>query len=264
MKKLRWFFGEFFVVVSGVLVAFLLNGWWMSMKDAEKEENYLRQIHRDLQSTIAHVSKAENEQRAVLHACSQLMSAAYSKELPPDSILTKHALNSMSFWPGSQVSAAISSLVSTGALQLISNDSLRSALAELNTKFNEYAISNNHMSYDWLIPVYENFADVVAISNLRFQAIPPGQWEKIAADSLSGFPSPDQAEVPEPIDFKKLLNDREFKSTLIRLYIAQANLFSLHREFHKELLKFKAILEDELRQREVEFEMVVEDLNSIN
>ncbi len=51
MGKLRWFFGDFFVV-AGVLVAFGLNVCYTSIQDARKQETHIVHVYDDLRSNI--------------------------------------------------------------------------------------------------------------------------------------------------------------------------------------------------------------------
>jgi len=74
------------------------------------------QIYEDLNFTITQVSKAEDQQRNILHAASQLSALAYSNSLPHDSVFNMYIWRSMAFAPASHVSATLSSLVRTGDL----------------------------------------------------------------------------------------------------------------------------------------------------
>jgi hypothetical protein len=93
MTKIKWFLGEFLVVVCGVLVAFMLNSWWIAIKEKTQEENYLIQIESDISETIVNIDKAINSQTGRCKAAVVLIRAVYSKELPLDSILAINTLN---------------------------------------------------------------------------------------------------------------------------------------------------------------------------
>ncbi len=253
MNKLKWFFGEFFVVVSGVLVAFLLNGWWMNIQEHRKERDYLKQIHSDIQSTIVQVEEAKKEQREIVYAVAQLLKNSYSITPVHDSLLIRHTLQSMSFSPSAQLSAALSSLVSTGDLQLIGNDSLRTALGELVSGLADYTSTNNEMAYSWLIPAFERFASVVNLADLRFEVLSEERWLKAAEDSLSGVPFPQDTEIGEPLDLRSLIRDPEFKNVMMLLYVAQSNLYRLHYRFLEDLKETRTHLEHEMLRRDVDF-----------
>jgi len=38
MRKVKWFLAEFFVVVSGVIVVFVINNLWQDFKDVNREK----------------------------------------------------------------------------------------------------------------------------------------------------------------------------------------------------------------------------------
>lgn len=252
LKKISWFLGEFFVVVAGVLVAFGLNGWYQGIREQDKERLYLKEIHADLLTTAENVEEAEETQRKTVHAAAQLLKASYSSMLPTDSVLAVYAFQSMSFAPATQVSAALSSLVSTGDLQLISNDSLRAELGGLVSLLEEYTLTNNEMGYSWLFQAYENFADVVHAADLRMQVMGPAAMAVAAKDSLSGLPHPAEAEWPEAVNLAELVRTPEFRKTLLKLYVAHANLYRAHTGFHEELEEVLRVLEKEMEVRNIE------------
>lgn len=248
MRNLKWFFGEFFVVVSGVLVAFLLNGWWMNIKEAEKEREYLRLIRTDLQTTIGHVEDASDAQRNTLHAASQLLKFSYMEVSPPEEKIGQTIFQSMNFSPSYQISATLSSLVNTGELSLIQDDSLRNALGELVSRLAEYTNSNNEMAYSWLVPAFERFASVVNVADMRYQMMGKENLEMMAVDSLSGYPHPENLALPDPVDLQALIREKEFKNTIILLQVAQSNLYRLHIGFLEELNRTNALLEKEIEK----------------
>lgn len=254
MSKVKWFLGEFFVVVAGVLVAFVLNGWWMAVKERNLEREYLKYIHSDLESTIQIVEVAEKQQRATLYASSRLLSISFSIQIPSDSIIAIDILKSMTFAPAAQVSATLSSLVSTGNLQLISDDSLRIALNTMLSSLEAYERNNEQMAFQWLIPAYERFADAANLSELRFQAFDDATLERIAQDSLSGFASPSDLLRPKPQVLPELIRDKAFIQNLTKLHIAQKNLYNLHSDFLSELTGARDLLEAKMKVKQVSFQ----------
>lgn len=49
--RLRWFVAEFLVIVTGVLVAVALNGFYQRRQDARSEASYLALLSRDIGQT---------------------------------------------------------------------------------------------------------------------------------------------------------------------------------------------------------------------
>lgn len=253
MQKVKWFLGEFFVVVAGVLVAFLLNGWWMSIQDTKKEQSYLKHIHRDLMATIGHVEEARDQQKQTVHAASTLLSEAYSQGVKDDKEISKLIIRSMSFAPSAQISATLASLVSTGDLQLISSDSLRMSLTEMLSTLDAYEHTNDQMAFTWLVPAYERFADASKLADLRFQIFDGPMLEKLGQDSLSGFPRQEVVALPHRVDVQSMMRQADFRNELLKLQVAHTNLYRLHSGFMDDLEKTRTLLEAEMDNRGIAY-----------
>ncbi len=252
-RRLLWFFGEFFVVVSGVLVAFLLNGWWLSIKESERERIYLKQIHDDLKSVIENVTIVSDEQQSATHATAQLSATAYMANPPVVKEVEKMIIRSLRFAPAFQIAASLSSMVSTGELALIKNDSLRMELGELVSHLSEYNSSNNHMAFSWLVPGIDKMLNDINFSDLRFQLLSEEDLAYLASDTLSGFPPVDNLKLPEPVDVYALFNDARFRADLIVLHVAQHNLNALHKSILEKVESAKLRLETEMKRKGVAF-----------
>ena len=51
-SRLRWFAAEFLVVVSGVLVALLVDSWWADRQAAAREVQVLERLHEEAESVV--------------------------------------------------------------------------------------------------------------------------------------------------------------------------------------------------------------------
>lgn len=163
--NLHWFAAEFVVVVSGVLVALLLNAWWQDRQDQASESHYLSLLSRDLQSTIADLEAAQAfEASAVrdgLHAYRTLSAPA----LPADTLPTSLAMARL----GSRRTlvmhdATYEDLIHTGNLRILGNAELRHRIvtyygasrrwAEIVNKNNGFFVDemyNTHVIYSGLV-----------------------------------------------------------------------------------------------------------------
>lgn len=237
MGKLRWFLGEFFVVVAGVLVAFGLNGWYNGLKEEVKERDYVVRIYEDLNSSLTMLDMALTQQRGSVHAGSMLLNATYSDSLPDDERIYSHLFRFMQFSAGTSVSTTLNSLINTGDLQLIQDDSLRHKLGELATSAQAHANNMNSISYSWLVPAYERLSDEVNVADLRFLVMSREQLEMLAADSLQGVPHPDRLVQLNPVDMEELLRRPSFKQAATSFFIAQNNLYVQELRYEEELKK---------------------------
>jgi hypothetical protein len=243
MTKIKWFLGEFFVVVAGVLVAFGLNGYYNQLQDQNKERAYLSRISQDFESSIKMQEVAIEHQRESVKAGSMVLRAAYSDSLPDSKTLVNNLFRFMQFSAGSQISSTLKSLVSSGDLQLIKDDSIRVELSKMSSTIDVHASNMEHISYQWLIPAFERFSDEVNISDLRLKYLKPELLEVLAKDSLQGIPPADELlEIPD-IDFQKMLNSQSFREEATKFFIAQQNLYQQELVFLNELKSARDLLQ---------------------
>jgi hypothetical protein len=235
MNKIKWFLGEFFVVVAGVLVAFGLNGYYNQLQDRDKEQAYLTRINEDFESSIEMQEIAIEHQRKSVLAGSMVLRAAYSDSLPDDSTIVTNIFRFMQFSAGSQVSSTLKSLISTGDLQLIKDDSVRVVLSKMSSTIETHASNMEHISYQWLIPAFERFTDEINISDMRIKFLGREQLNVFAQDSLQGVPPANNLITIPDIDLKELLRCPSFRAEATKFFVAQQNLYQQEVAFLSEL-----------------------------
>jgi hypothetical protein len=251
MKKIRWFFAEFFVVVSGVLVAFILNSWWMNIKEHDREKAYLRQIYQDLSVTMGYVEKAQSEERKRVYGGSQFIRSFHSDTLIADSTYIQWTFSLMSFNPGEKVSTTLSSLMTTGDIQLVGNDSLRNGLVNTTEKLDEYYKRSTIVGYDWLLPNFKTLAKLVEADRMILSTFDKESIKVASADSLSIAPNPGIFEKPEPLNWAQITGDKTFRHELFYAYIGHQNMLRAHNEMMEKLEELELALSAELKDREL-------------
>jgi hypothetical protein len=228
MKNIRWFFAEFLVVVTGVLVAFALNSWWLDVKDRNKEENYLKQIISDIEASIQVVQASERFARRSTHAAARLLSYAYSDSFPDQDVLNEYALTAMSYEPGSLIQGTLLSLVNSGDLQLITNDSIRNELITLEGELQDYESLRRHASAQMLLPAFKEFSAEASPYDINLHITSDSIIQIASADSLLPLPEIDHFVRPESPPWRELYSDDEFLAKLNFLYVAHSNLLRAH------------------------------------
>jgi len=235
MKRIKWFFAEFLVVVTGVLVAFALNSWWLNAKDAQKEASYLDEIVLDMKRSIDLIEDARDFQNRTTHAASNLLEVSYSDSMPSDTVLSGYAIEAMSYQPGGLIQGALLSLVNSGDLQLISSDSIKAELTALSGNLIDYESLRKHMIYEMLLPAFRDFSEKVSPFRVSLSLITDAQLEMAVVDSLLPVPSVDHFKRPEMVNWRKLYADPVFIDRLTFLYIAHLNLRRVHENALNEL-----------------------------
>lgn len=147
-SKLRWFTGEFLVVVSGVLVALALNAWVQGLSDARKEHAYLEQMLDDLTGTEADVQRLIVQAETEWSRLDTLLS--FFDMQPPPTAERMRAFAGLILDTPAPRSGTARALVETGDLNLLSNDSLKSAIVSYADFTRNYEDERRRMFFDWL------------------------------------------------------------------------------------------------------------------
>jgi hypothetical protein len=123
---LRWFAAEFFVVVTGVLVALGATSWWEGRQSYEREVAYLTQLLADLDQTRVTVARSDQDMRYGDDSAAALVRSFAEAEPPPQDSLDRWIPAAFA-WADSprMVVATAQALTATGDLTLIRGDSLR-------------------------------------------------------------------------------------------------------------------------------------------
>jgi hypothetical protein len=228
MKQVRWFLAEFLVVVTGVLVAFALNSWWIDTKESKKEEVYLEQIKQDIRGSIALLETSLSFEDNATKASASLLKAAYSKQIPPDSLLAQYAFQAMSYEPGKIIQTTLVSILYSGDLQLISNDSIRLELRNLSGEILEYQELRTHASNNMLMPAFKEFSQMVSPLELSIAYLKEPNYTQALQDSTLPLPVRDNLQEIPKIDWRQLMETDSFRDRLTFLWIAHINLRRAH------------------------------------
>jgi len=243
MKGIKWFFAEFLVVVTGVLVAFALNSWWMDVKERNKEETYLKQVLQDIESSIQLMEGAVEFEVSTSHAASQLLEVAYSDSIPSSTDLNIHALRCMNFEPGSLLQSTLLSLINSGDLQLISEDSIRIELTALSGELADYETMRKTITSEMLIPAFKELSSSISPMDINLSMLNKEDYAVASSDSLVPLPEVEHFKKPQPTDWEILYSDDEFLDRLTFMYIAHLNLRRVHQGALDQLIESKSKIE---------------------
>ncbi len=129
-RYLLYALGEILLVVIGILIALQVDNWNGERKDIKREAALLAEIHRDFranlelfeQSQAGHQRSLENSEFILgdLMGVEQIAAAD-----SVDAYIISGVLSTSSYDPSSGM---VNSLISTGSIELIRNDSLRNLL----------------------------------------------------------------------------------------------------------------------------------------
>ena len=214
--KVRWFTAEIVVVVAGVLIALALNAWWGARQDAAREQEYLRQLAEDLQETETEVERIERRWTRQAASAGKLLRPYRSSSRPPADSVLRWMGNLVFVQRPTYITGTATALVETGDLNLIRNDSLRTAITRYLGRI------DRQVGYD--VSDYERIRDHLTALSRRVDMVeaslttyPPGLSDSLARADPE-WPVP---EAPErafaPLDAEAFYRDREVYTALVNV-----------------------------------------------
>jgi hypothetical protein len=137
------------VIVTGVLVAVALNGFYQSRQDARHEATYLALLRRDIGHTTRQLEEKATFEAAQLRDGMAAYRALSAAKRPANTAAVSAALRKLvDRRTMALLDATYQDLLSTGNLRLIQNRGLRDRIVEFyGTTSAEYEIMNKNNAY---------------------------------------------------------------------------------------------------------------------
>lgn len=232
---------EILVITIGILGAFALNNWNDDRLQRSEEKEILRSVRKDLENTIREFEFLNGIRNRVLAGTAGILSVS------DDSNVVESELDSLlglTFYRPTfnNKLGAIDLLFSSGKINLISNDSIRSKLIALPGTIDdileeeEYATKVFQNLYYPTLAKYVNIQDLTPYSpSISFFGAQSAQKQTVNLPSL-------------PSDHRGLLQDREF---LNHLNMRAAHMIVTNDEimvFIEQLGKLNQSITNELNQ----------------
>lgn len=188
--------GEILLIVIGILIALTISNWNESSKSVQKELVLLTEMQQNLQHDISQLDATLRANKKRIRS-NEVVIRSIDLKRPFDDSLAFHFGNCFGNFQLVENVSAWENLKSVG-LDLISNDSLRNAIAQLYST-----------SY-----VYLESVEKTADDQFQWSQLYPQILKHINIDTLWVSGTPD--------NYADLLNDREFKE-VIKMNIFLAN-----------------------------------------
>ncbi|MEQ9008451.1 MAG: DUF6090 family protein, partial [Ekhidna sp.] len=141
--------GEIFLVVIGILIAVSINNLNERIKGRELELKYLKNIKLDLEKDIKLLRSVVDFRKEKLKACEVILQQMRKEKEADLSDLSKSVRVMIFEWQFVPVNTTFMELSSSGNLNIISNDSTKVLLLELQNLYNENDGSVAHETFDY-------------------------------------------------------------------------------------------------------------------
>jgi hypothetical protein len=150
-RGVRWFAAEFLVVVTGVLVALLLNAWYQNRENGIREERYLQQLTGELHATERLMSQADSVS-LLRDAGIKALVKMYRENTPPvrDSVLIWSL--QIGFDNPVPVLGTVDALITTGDINLVRDPAVRAALTSYLSTTRDYLMP-------WILQLERDFME---------------------------------------------------------------------------------------------------------
>lgn len=175
--------GEIVLVVIGILIALQINNANEARKIKIKELNYLTTLKVDLQLNLNELNDyIEKRNTSISSAGVVLDFIEGRREINPNEF-NFHNLNVQIWQPFNQNDNTYLELVNSGNLEIISNDTIRHTLLDMQLGYKNIAFVEGHMRHDfenYIYTVYFSIADLdPALKDYAFQVSDGAAGEKV-------------------------------------------------------------------------------------
>lgn len=161
-KYLFYAIGEIILVVIGILIALQINNWNEVRKERAREINYLQNLKADLVSELKNNEQFATYRYEKAKACSMLLQSEAPDNIEGVQEYTdryEHVFIWNTFTPNNNT---FRELLSSGNLSLLTNDSIKNALQELEKRYVAIATGEEHMRREYEAYLYDTHVENVA------------------------------------------------------------------------------------------------------
>jgi len=154
-KYLKYAIGEIVLVVIGILIAISINNWNEARKTRDKEVTYLNNIKSDLQISILEINEFISERKSQINFANTIMEHFNGKPVADWNIFNKSILEVYTWQRFFLRDNTFQELINSGNYAIISNDSIKNELLNLELLYKKLKDNENHFRYDAEVTLYE-------------------------------------------------------------------------------------------------------------
>lgn len=154
-KYLLYAIGEIILVVIGILIALQINNNNEIRKARDKELHYLTNIKSDLKLNINEIQGYIKTRTKQIESANRVIEHFEGKPLTNLDDFNGDIINIYTWQKFYQINNTFQELTNSGNLALISNDSIKNTLLNLETLYKKLKYEEEHFRYDAEILLYE-------------------------------------------------------------------------------------------------------------
>ena len=166
-KYFKYAIGEIVLVVIGILIALQINNWNEERKLRDTELTYINNIKRDLQLSITEINRFINRRNSLINSAYIVLEYFNGKPVADWNSFNKHIVDIYTWQSFYLIDNTYQELKNSGNFAVISNDSIKNELLNLDLLYKKLKTSENHWRHD------------------AEQTLYPGSYEKQDISSMS-------------------------------------------------------------------------------
>ena len=236
VREQNWFAVvlEVLIVIVGVVVGFQVTGWGQARSDAAREQTYLRQLVVDLEASERLFAAADSFHASrVIPAASQLVSTFGHTPKPPADSVGEWFRWAWNWRPRRPVLGTARALVATGDLNLIRNDSLRSAILTYLDNI-DTALERQGAQLQVADAAGYEITEHIDIPEWMAAALPDSTRERLSQSFTVGGLIPTGGwSAPFPLDTGAFYADRQAYASVFALALGINNFVTGERGMHR-------------------------------
>lgn len=165
-KYMRYAIGEVVLVVVGILIALQINNWAEQGKQRAREVHYLKNIKTDLALNIQEIDRYIETRTKAIESATIILEHFEGKPITDLSEFSIHTINIYTWRKFFQNNNTFQELVNSGNLALISNDSIKSTLLNMEMLYNIMKDEEAHFRFDAEILLYEPSYEMIDFNSV--------------------------------------------------------------------------------------------------
>jgi len=203
-KYILYAIGEIILVVIGILIALQINNNNEVNKARSKELHYLNNIKTDLLLNIANINSFIEARESQINSSNTVLEYYEGKPLTDLNDFNNNILNVYTWKKFYQINNTFLELTNSGNLALISNDSIKNNLLNLDALYKELKGEEEHFRFDSELLLYEPSFNILDLNSLT----------KKFTYNISNGQVGENVELPR-VNFENLLKDLKHKNGFV-------------------------------------------------
>lgn len=186
-KYSRYAIGEIVLVVIGILIALAINNWNEAQKERKKELSYLFNVKNDLANAVRQIEDYIEKRESQIVSSRFVLEHFEGKPLDNPESFNMHAINVYTWRKFFFSMNTYKELTNSGNLSIISNDSIKIGLLELEEMYLVMKDEEDHFRFDaenlLYLPQFETTDMNPLVKNYTYQITNGQQGENVDISS---------------------------------------------------------------------------------